>query len=293
MENLKTKKRSFLSALRGLFHWISTSFFRKKEFKTEITELKLSLILPSPTVFSFHIAKYGSWEGYTSNWIIRKFSGQNSLCFIDIGANFGWYTCLFSILGGENSNIFSVEPSPDNLFFLKENINKNKLKNISLIDCAVGEKEGSLPLYLANPKNPGAHSLIEDTPQQKLQTEYLKVKVNTLDSLFGDLEIINLMKIDIEGFEVNALKGGLNTLKKVQNLLIEFSPHLWKEPYEEAKNFFNILSESGYKPNILEFESLKELKESDINSILDFLKNRDLNNLPISKVQKDLIFTKS
>lgn len=293
MENLKTKKRSFLSALRGLFHWLSTLFLRKKKFKTEITELKLSLILPSPTVFSFHIAKYGSWEGYTSNWIIRKFSDQNSLCFIDIGANFGWYTCLFSVLGGENSNIFSVEPSPDNLFFLKENINKNKLNNISLIDCAVGEKEDLLPLYLANPKNPGAHSLIKDTPQQKLQTEYTKVKVNTLDSLFGDLEIIHLMKIDIEGYELNALKGGLNTLKKVQNLLIEFSPHLWKDPYEEAKNFFNILSESGHKPNILEFESLKELNKSDINFILDFLKNRDLNDLPINKVQKDFIFTKA
>lgn len=293
MDNLKTKKRTILSSLRGLIHWLSTSFFRKKKFKTEITELKLSLILPSPTIFSFHIAKYGSWEGHTSNWIIKKFSDQNSSCFIDIGANFGWYTCLFSILGGENSKIFSVEPSLDNLFFLKENINKNKLNNISLIECAVGEKEDSLPLYLANPKNPGAHSLIKDTPQQNLQTEYLKVKVNTLDSLFGDLEVINLMKIDIEGFEVNALKGGLNTLKKVQNLLIEFSPHLWKDPYEEAKNFFNILSESGHKPNVLEFESLKELNRSDINFILDSLKNRDLNDLPISKVQKDLIFTKS
>ena len=166
-------------------------------------------------------------------------------------------------------------------------------KNISLIECAVGEKEDSLPLYLANPKNPGAHSLIKDTPQQKLQTDYLKVKVNTLDSLFGDLEIIHLIKIDIEGYELNALKGGLNTLKKVQNLLIEFSPHLCKDPYEEAKNFFNILSESGHKPNILEFESLKELNKSDINFILDFLKNRDLNDLPINKVQKDLIFTKA
>ena len=88
------------------------------------------------------------------------------------------------------------------------------------------------------------------------------------------------------------MKGGLNTLKKAQNILIEFSPHLWKDPYEEAKNFFKILSESGHKPNVLEFESLKELNKSDINFILDSLKNRDLNDLPISKVQKDLIFTK-
>ena len=293
MNFVKIKKRSFLSAIRGFFHLLSTSLLRKKEFKTEITELKLSLILPSPTTFSYHIAKYGSWDGYSSNWIIKKFSNQNSLCFIDIGANFGWYTCLFSIIGGENSKIFSVEPSPDNLFFLKKNIYKNKLKNISLIECAIGDKENSLPLYFANPKNPGAHSLIKDTPQQDSITNYSKVDVNTLDSLFKDLEIIHLMKIDIEGFELNALKGGLKTLKKVQNLLIEFSPHLWKDPYNEAKHFFKILNDIGLKPNILESEFLKELNKSDIDLILEFLKNRNLNTLPISKVQKDLIFTKA
>lgn len=293
MNFVKIKKRSFLSAIRGFFHLLSTSLLRKKEFKTEITELKLSLILPSPTTFSYHIAKYGSWDGYSSNWIIKKFSNQNSLCFIDIGANFGWYTCLFSIIGGENSKIFSVEPSPDNLFFLKKNIYKNKLKNISLIECAIGDKENSLPLYFANPKNPGAHSLIKDTPQQDSITNYSKVDVNTLDSLFKDLEIIHLMKIDIEGFELNALKGGLKTLKKVQNLLIEFSPHLWKDPYNEAKHFFKILNDIGLKPNILESEFLKELNKSDIDLILEFLKNRNLNTLPVSKVQKDLIFTKA
>lgn len=293
MNFVKIKKRSFLSAIRGFFHLLSTSLLRKKEFKTEITELKLSLILPSPTTFSYHIAKYGSWDGYSSNWIIKKFSNQNSLCFIDIGANFGWYTCLFSIIGGENSKIFSVEPSPDNLFFLKKNIYKNKLKNISLIECAIGEKENSLPLYFANPKNPGAHSLIKDTPQQDSITNYSQVDVKTLDSLFKDLEIIHLMKIDIEGFELNALKGGLKTLKKVQNLLIEFSPHLWKDPYNEAKHFFKILNDIGLKPNILESEFLKELNKSDIDLILEFLKNRNLNTLPISKVQKDLIFTKA
>ena len=101
------------------------------------------------------------------------------------------------------------------------------------------------------------------------------------------------MKIDIEGFEINALKGGLETLKKVQNLLIEFSPHLWEDSYNDAKNFFTILSDIGFKPHILEFESLKELNKSDIDLILEVLKNRDFNDLPIRKIQKDLIFTKT
>ncbi len=293
MNLVKTKKRTFVTALKGIFHWFGSSILKKRKFKTKISELNLCFLLPSPTTFSFHIAKYGSWEGNISNWIISKFQDQNSLCFIDIGANFGWYTCLFSILGGEKGKIFSIEPSPDNLYFLKKNIKNNKLKNISLFECAVGDKKSFLPLYFANPENPGAHSLIKDTPQQNLKNKYLKVKVNTLDSLFEDLEIIHLMKIDIEGFELNALKGGMETLKKVQNLLVEFSPHLWGNPYEEAKNFFNILSESGHKPNILEFGSLKEINKNDLNKMLNFLKNKNLKEIPIREIQKDFVFTKS
>ena len=58
-------------------------------------------------------------------------------------------------------------------------------------------------------------------------------------------------------------------------------------------NFFKILNDIGFKPHILEFESLKELNKMDIDLILDFLKDRNLNNMPVRKVQKDLVFTKA
>ena len=292
MHFVKTKQRSLFSALRGLYHWFITFIFRKKEFEIEIPELELSFILPSPTTFSFHIAKYRSWEGQITNWIISRFSGQNSLCLVDIGANFGWYTCLFSILGND-SKIYSVEPSPDNIFFLKENIKNNNLKNISLFECALGDKRSSLPLYLANPKNPGAHSLIKNTPQQNLNTEFLQVKVNTLDHLFKDLKVIDFMKIDIEGYELNALQGGKNILKKVNNLLIEFSPHLWERPYKDSLTFFEILEDSGLKPNILDYGSLKKINSLELKEILEFIKYENLNEIPFYKIQKDLIFTRS
>ena len=293
MHFVKTKERNLYSALRGLHHWFVTSILRKKEFEIEILELELSFIMQSPTTFSFHIAKYQSWEGQITNWIISRFSDQNSLCFVDIGANFGWYSCLFSILGGEKSKVYSVEPSPDNIFYLKKNINNNNLKNISLYEGALGDRKNLLPLYQANPKNPGAHSLIRNTPQQNLNTKFFQVEVNTLDSLFEDLEVINLMKIDIEGYELNALKGGKNTLKKVQNLLIEFSPHLWSDPYGDAKAFFKILNDAGLKPNFLDSGSLKTISSSEFKEILEFLKNENLNKIPFNKIQKDLIFTKS
>ncbi len=292
MHFVRTKKRSLFSAFRGLCHWFVTILLRRKKFEIKISELELSFILPSPTTFSFHIAKYRSWEGQITNWIISRFSEQNSLCLVDIGANFGWYTCLFSILGNDNK-VYSVEPSPDNISFLKENIKNNNLKNVSLFECALGDKRSTQPLYLANPKNPGAHSLIKDTPQQNLNTEFLQVEVNTLDNLFKDLEVIDLMKIDIEGYELIALQGGKNILKKVKNLLIEFSPHLWEKPYKDSLSFFKILENSGLEPNILDSGSLKKINNSELKEILEFIKYGNLNEIPFDKIQKDLIFTRS
>ena len=178
----------------------------------------------------------------------KKFYNHGSLNFVDVGANFGWYTCIFSQLANNNGKVIAIEPSPDNLKYLEKNI-ENNLRNIFLEKVAVGEKEENLLLYKALNTNPGAHSLIKDTPFQGKEGITYPVKVKSLDSILFNVNKINLMKMDIEGYEISALKGGLDTLKRVENLLIEFFLHTFgKILWMKQLNFLRFYLIVGYSP---------------------------------------------
>ena len=293
MNYVKEKKRTFLSTLKGVIHWILHLISNKKKSKIFISELGLNYHVPSTTIFSRNLYKYGSWEAKETNWIIKNFYNLESANFVDVGANFGWYTCIFSQLARHNGKVIAIEPSPDTLKYLEDNIQENDLKNVLLEKVAVGEKEENLLLYKALNSNPGAHSLIKNTPFQGKEGLTYPVKVKSLDSILFNINKINLMKMDIEGYEITALKGGLETLKRVENLLIEFSPHLWKNPLEEATEFFKILSDSGLQPYTLEKNSLKRFDKADIDELFERLIKIDRNDFSISFFQRDFIFSRT
>ena len=291
MKPVKIKKRNFETTFKGIIYWFEKIFFKKENLRA-IPELGLSFYLKSSTIFSRHLLKYGAWEAEQTNWIISNFKNLSSPTFVDVGANFGWYTCLFSKLAKNGGNVISIEPSPDNLYFLEKNISLNKLQNVSVKKMAVGEVETKLDLYLAKSSNPGAHSLIKDTPLQNPENNKFSVDVQTLDFILAEVPIINLMKMDIEGFEIIALKGALNILDKVENILIEFSPHLWKNPSLEASEFFNLLIEKGLKPYVLEKTILRKFSSHDIELLIEDLNNSDMKETSISD-QTDFIFSRT
>ena len=292
MKLVKIKKRNFESTLKGIIYLIE-KIFSKKENLRFIPELGLSFYVKSSTIFSRHLYKYGAWEAEQTNWVISNFKDLSSPTFVDVGANFGWYTCLFSKLAKNCGEVISIEPSPDNLYFLEKNISLNELNNISLKKMAVGKSKTKLDLYLAKSDNPGAHSLIKDTPLQNPENKKFSVDVQTLDFILGEVTKINLMKMDIEGFEIIALKGGLNILDKVENILIEFSPHLWKNPSLEASEFFKLLSDKGLMPYILEKTTLKKFSHHDVQELIEDLKKPDIKERSISLNQRDFIFSRS
>ena len=293
MNYVKEKKRTFLSTFKGVVHWILHLISNKKKSKIFISELGLNYHVPSTTIFSRNLYKYGSWEPKETNWIIKNFNNLEPLNFVDVGANFGWYTCIFSKLASHNGKVVAIEPSPDNLKYLEDNIQENNLKNVLLERVAVGEKEENLLLYKALDSNPGAHSLIKNTPFQGKEGLTYPVKVKSLDSILFNVNKINLMKMDIEGYEITALKGGLETLKRVENLLIEFSPHLWKNPLDEAIEFFKILTDSGLQPHTLENNCLKIFDQADMDELFKRLIKIDRNDSSISFFQRDFIFSRT
>lgn len=143
----------------------------------------------------------------------------NDGVFIDIGANIGLFT-LHATKVVSNGQIISFEPFPSNFKSLTKNVALNKLSNICMENMAIGEKEGTINLYYdEKEKNLGMVSAI--SIEGGIQKE---VKVTSLDSYLKNESFtkIDLIKIDIEGFEYSALLGMKNTLRTYHpSLLIE------------------------------------------------------------------------
>lgn len=183
-----------------------------------MTFLQLKSEFKKMFTFPDHAGKYywlyGAWE----SWNIRqakKFSEleKKNDVFIDVGANLGAYTLNLS---DHFRKIVSFEPLPVASHILRANVMINNIKNCNIVDKAVGNFNGKAVLNL-DPKDTGKSSLIK---KENHLGEY-EVDIVTLDSYFSNFRDISMIKIDVEGSELEVLEGAKLILNK-QHPIIQF-----------------------------------------------------------------------
>ncbi len=180
---------------------------------------------------------------FKSVWVVSSY-GEEELrdyfnikkgIFIDVGANVGKYSIMVGNRLKNNGKVISIEPEINNFLTLKENIKLNKLNNVILENSACSEKNGLVQLYLSD--YPGQHSIYRKTKHR------IKVRSVKLDDLIKkySLKKVNLIKIDVEGAEIDVLKGAENILKKFKPKIIF---ECYGENYPKVKA---LLKKYGYK----------------------------------------------
>ena len=124
---------------------------------------------------------------------------------LDIGAWCGTWSLAMQKYA---ENIFCYEPNKTHFACLEKNL--APFSNVSLYNCAIGNEEGFV-------------KLTEETATQNTRVIQEKgdTKICTIDSL--NLDNIDLIKIDVEGFEMEVLKGATETIKNVQYIMIELN----------------------------------------------------------------------
>lgn len=135
---------------------------------------------------------------------------------LDLGANIGYYSVLASKLVGEKGKVFAFEPDPQNLFLLKKNVAFNQAGNVQIVEAAVGKTEGEKELS-QDLANPGESSLANLGSGQKI-----KVKMTTLDNFLKQelIEKASVVKVDVEGAEIDALEGGKEFFKNGKKITL-------------------------------------------------------------------------
>ena len=140
--------------------------------------------------------------------------------------------------------IYAVEPHPENLERLTRNIKLNQFDNVIVKQGAFGEKDGTIPLYCSDLSN--WHSC-KDVPNSK--SNFGEVECFTIDSFSKENETPTFIKMDVEGYELEVLRGAKETLKEINHLFLELHGTILKQ--SELNEILDMIEASGLKPSMI------------------------------------------
>jgi FkbM family methyltransferase len=138
---------------------------------------------------------------------------------LDIGANFGVFTKLFSQLVGPNGSVIAFEPVPQTFRTLAAGVKRFHLRNVQAINKAVSDQVGGalmeVPQYA---KSEGDNLYAAHIVSAKNSEDTFSVNTVTIDSL--QLSRVDFIKIDVEGHELEVLRGSRETLERYHPILM-------------------------------------------------------------------------
>ena len=178
--------------------------------------------------------------------------------FLDVGANIGFFTLLVAARCPAG-HVYSIEPDPDNARLLAASVALNGFgERVTVHACAASDEDGVLTLSdLGNARNLGARftSKQRETLGRHVHgpaPKFLEVRAARLDRLI-DVPKLDLVKMDIEGFEPVALRGMDGLLRKHRPVIVmEFAPGTIRDiAGEDPEAVLRQLAAAGYEWGIL------------------------------------------
>lgn len=167
--------------------------------------------------------------------------------FVDVGANVGLMTLLAAHKVGPQGKVVAFEPLPEIRELLSASLKINSLQNTYIHSCALGSESSVNTIYRHPEVNRGSASIAWEGSSNQM----VKIDIEPLDEILGKYtQSPTMIKIDVEGWELEVLKGGLNTLKTQPQpvVCVEFSrTHpLHGGTHEDMYQLMDSLGYSGY-----------------------------------------------
>lgn len=180
---------------------------------------------------------FGTFEIGTTRFLRKYISSLTNCVIIDVGANIGIHTLTMSQSRqlGSAVSVLAIEPNPDMAYRLKKNLRINNVKDTHVCQCGVSSAAERISLGLPYPENcdvyhnPGIASMV----QTERAVRSIEVDCRTIDEIVHDLgyEIskVGLVKLDIEGKELDALYGMNEILGKSDAaIIVEFNNNIFQ-----------------------------------------------------------------
>ncbi len=189
--------------------------------------------------------RYRPWKGdkgaFEEVWEEKLYvTPQPGDIVLDVGAHIGAYSSFALKHAGEKGLVICIEPDPRNARLLRTNLERIK-GSYRVHEVAVSDKPGTMELH--------HHALYSATthtgPRLENDVDSFSVKVGTIDEICSPLTRLDVLKMDIEGAELKALKGGAATLRR-------FHPHIAMEYHRPemgspVEDVIHLLEDLGYR----------------------------------------------
>lgn len=233
------------------------------------------LVQADDLIMTPNLVVYRQWEDKLSELLLH-FASEGGV-FVDVGANFGYFTCLCGQRMGPlpGASIIAVEPAPPSLDLLRRNITINwSMAPIDVVPKALAAAPGTRQLFV--PKTRAANSSFVADGQGNKDT--FLVETTTLDLLLSGVPDVTTIKVDVEGFETEVFRGAQETLSQPNSPRIIFE---WSLSQVVAAGFDPnelpaILAGAGYRF----FDAERYLGEGEGAA----LRHEDLLNTPYMNV---------
>lgn len=201
--------------------------------------------------------------------LLKKYIKEGDL-IIDIGANIGFYSELFSNLTGDKGMVYCFEPDQTNFKHLNDRV--SHISNIKTFNKAVADKNHILKIYTSKMLNVDHRTYKPDEYDQEIDIEAV-----ALDSFLNE-QPINFIKIDIQGFEMSAMTG-MKTILQNNNvkILSEFWPYGLKKAGSTILEYYLFLKQLGFTINLIKNNTLILLDEEKVKSFMNLPEDQYMN----------------
>lgn len=192
-----------------------------------------------------HLFVFGSYELPTVRFL-RKYLQRQDVTF-DVGAQIGYLSLIMGKAAEGGTTVHSFEPETTNAMRLRSNVQLNGLTNVHIEQCALSDRTGTLKLFLSRDNNAGTHSTV--FVENNVSTDYIEIPALTLDAFVESHSIsrLDLIKIDVEGAELEVILGGTKTLATLHPVIVmELSAELQKSRDFTTRQLKTLLADQGY-----------------------------------------------
>ncbi len=240
---------------------LGTLFYtgRSRKFTVDYFGLKFSGDLKNSV--DREVFFFGAHERYGLMLVRDLLRNKDRPISIDAGANCGTYSLFMSKFCEQ---VYAFEPDKAALAALRENIAINNISNISVHDIALGDKNCELDLYIAKNGDP-AWSSFAYGGERSIYGDHVTVRAVKGDDIVEELRLkkIDLLKIDVEGYEKKVLQGLKNSINKFRPIIFMELSDFTRKSFQNIDEWnaimggYRVYTFRGYRPILLFFDRQK------------------------------------